>query len=114
MKIFFGKYTGEDIERLPSSYLIWLIEECDKTEFTLSIACKKELSQRLKLEWSSPDNLTKNVQNSLLNAQDRMVFLEQLLCMSIVSKGNPVIIEKYYNNKKLLDQHIQLIKLFNE
>ena len=54
MRIFFGKHSGKDTSELDSGYLLWIIEKYEKANWTLIQECKKELSERLKLEWTYP------------------------------------------------------------
>lgn len=42
----------KDISEVPSSFLIWIIEEYAKADWALINACKQELAARLKLDWT--------------------------------------------------------------
>lgn len=55
MKVLFGsKHYGKDISEVPSGFLVWCIEEYANADWLLIQECKKELSYRLKLEWTYP------------------------------------------------------------
>lgn len=121
MKILFGnKYYGQDTSEVPSSFLIWVIEEYERAEWLLTSACKEELSARLKLDWSAlnereQDLIAQAAMSNSLNTKllKRVDQLEKLLCMSISCKGNPYTLEMYLQNPELLEQNIKLIKQLN-
>src|SRR5690348_7461465 len=46
MKISFGKYRGQEISDLPSSYLEWLLEENVAIGPSLRIEAKEEIARR--------------------------------------------------------------------
>jgi hypothetical protein len=50
----FGKYRGQDIRRVPSSYLIWILEEVARLSPAQKTALKSEIGARLGLTPSSP------------------------------------------------------------
>lgn len=55
MKILFGtEFYGKDISEVPSSFLLWIIEKYEAADWLLIQACKKEFSERLKIEWTQP------------------------------------------------------------
>lgn len=82
MLIFFTKdHYGKDTSELPSSLLVWIIEH--KEDWVLVEACKKELSERLKLDWQPVDiNLKK--QNEYLKS--KITFLEKIMFVFGIGK----------------------------
>ena len=114
MKILFGtKFFGQDTIEVPSGFLVWIIEEYDKADWTLVQACKKELAARLKIDWSEirvEISEVKKISKRLKQAEDKIELLEKILLMSIFNKGNRIAIDGYLCNPSLLNQHINFIK----
>ncbi len=48
MQIPFGKYTGLEIEEIPSSYLKWLAENCDDDEIVEEAETEYEWRERFR------------------------------------------------------------------
>jgi len=49
MKILFGKHIGKDLSDLPSSYLVFLIEENENTNYVIKEECKRIIFSRLNI-----------------------------------------------------------------
>ncbi len=49
MKIFFGKHIGKELSDLPSSYLIFLVEENEDTNYVIKEECKRIIFSRLNI-----------------------------------------------------------------
>jgi len=115
MKIYFGKYPGLDTSEIPSGYLVWIMEEYDKCDLPLREACKKELSHRLSLDFSS--HIERDLYAHMKEVQrlhNRVAHLESLLCMCSFWGIRRYIIEKYINNPQLLNSDIKLISQANQ
>lgn len=106
MLIFFTKeHYGKDHKELPSSLLVWIIEQ--NKEWLLVNECKKELSERLKLDWqpsTDKDNEIKKlkVKNSQLeNKIDMMAKFLHIFGVEYVDT------DKYYKYPQLLQEDWQ-------
>lgn len=66
MKILFGTTNyGRDTSEVDSGYLVWIIEQYDKADWTLVNACKKELSARLNLSWEPKSDEQRDLETAL-------------------------------------------------
>lgn len=106
-RLLFGKHIGKPITEVPSGYLVWIVEDYDGADWLLIDACKAELSARLKLDWSPPDPLQHQLDRLTTDHQ----FLADLLFMSQICKGNPIILESYIHNPALLYEELKLLRL---
>jgi len=109
MIIYFGKYAGQELESLPSSYLCWLVEECDFTESLVREASKKELVRRLSLDWELPKekNYIAHLEKELSEASKLVIFYCRVLRLF---RFNFLIAQKYFMNPELLDADNESIK----
>lgn len=118
MKILFGqKYYGKDTSEVPSGFLVWIIEEFQRADWSLINACKQELACRMKLDWEPPtqqeDLLQKEVdqlRKKLEAATREQEFLLDTVMMSIQCKGNRYILEGYLNNRPYMESIMRQIK----
>lgn len=55
-----GKHRGKSLSDVPGSYLFWVLEECDKVQWTLRSAIEEELASRLpqQVAYTPPPPLT--------------------------------------------------------
>lgn len=116
MKILFGKHYGKDVSELESSYLLFVIES-DFADWTLTQACKKELSARLKLDWTPKSDEQRDLEAALKQSTkqvDKLMkekdFLFDVLMMSVQCGGNYYTIEGYLNNPGYMYARIRQIK----
>ena len=118
MKILFGKeHYGKNVSEVPSGFLVWIIEQYDKADWSLVDACKAELLGRLKVSWEppTPPEITLRRQVSklekiVLEQKAQLDILEKCIIMATVFKANRIAVDGYLGNPKLLDSHIHLIK----
>jgi len=108
MIIYFGKHAGKEVESLPSSYLCWLVEECDFTEQLVREASKQELVRRLSLDWKLTNETLylAHVQKELNEASKLVLFYCRVLKLF---RFNFLIAQKYFLNPNLLDADIESI-----
>jgi len=116
MKIFFGKYAGQEIEKLESSYLLWLIEGCESAEFLTKQAVKMELSRRLSLDWDPiPEYIRAELSEARLSKAEiaRLIaeneLFKKIIILSTYCKGNDIVLASYLNNSALLNDHLEMI-----
>lgn len=122
MKILFGqKYYGKNIEEVPSGFLVWIIEEYEKADWSLINAAKAELAHRLKLDWTPPTDQEKQLERRLHAAEAKLTasirernHLLNVVMMSVQCKGNPYTIESYLHSPGLLYSTMNQIKDANE
>ena len=50
MKILYGKHIGKELTDVPTSYLIFLIEENEDTNFVIKEECKRIIFSRLNIQ----------------------------------------------------------------
>lgn len=117
MKILFGNaHYGKDTSECPSGFLIWIIEEYDKADWSLVNACKKELATRLKLDWVEPDpnnNLMDVITNQKVEIRQLKAEAKRLLEGKIMFEKiawvygvEPIDFERYAYTSALLDSEI--------
>lgn len=103
MLIFFTKeYYGKDTKELPSSLLVWIIEQ--NKEWLLVNECKKELSERLKLDWqpsTDNDNEIKKLKSKNSQLQNKIDMMAKFLHIFGVEHYDT---DKYYEYPKLLEE----------
>jgi len=109
MIIYFGKHAGKEVESLPSSYLCFLIEDCEWTEQLVREASKQELVRRLSLDWKLSNETLHlaHVQKELNEASKLAIFYRKVLRLYTF---NSLIAEKYFLNPQLLEADIESIK----
>lgn len=114
MKLLFGqKYYGKDTSEVPSGFLVWIIEEYDKAEWSLINACKTELSARMKLDWTPPTDKDRTIQRlttELDTLRATNTILLDTVYMASIYRGNPYMIESFLASPKLMYDTIRNIK----
>ena len=121
MKILFGeKYYGKDTSEVPSGFLVWLIEEYDKADWTLIDAAKQELAARLKIDWSPKSDHQQDLETALaLSTKQVEKLLKErdhlfdVVMMSIQCRGNYYTVEGYLNDPKYMYSIMKMIKDVN-
>ena len=104
MLIFFTKkHYGKDTSEVPSSLRIWIIESYDKADWTLIQECKKELSERLKLDFVPPQPPpgTDHLLKQLKAADNKIDMMAKFLHIFGVDYHDT---DKYYKYPSLLEQ----------
>lgn len=97
MIIFFTKdHYGKDTSELPSSLLVWIIEH--KDDWALVQECKKELSERLKLDWQPVDTNLKK-ENEYLKS--KITFIEKIMFVFGISHWDT---DKYCHSPQWLEE----------
>ena len=112
-RIFFGKHIGKKLSELDSGYLIWVIEHYDKADWLLINECKKELSERLKLDWEMPTYKEKELRDQVAALSETVTTLENALFLSMFQKGNPLQIEQNLRDPLYAKEIISLIRQVN-
>jgi len=111
MKIYFGKYAGKSVIDLPSGYLVWILESYENCDQPLRVACQAELSDRLKLDFTSQTEveLTK-IKHDIDTLKTESSLLKDAIA---ISKGNSIILEGYLQNPDMLQDDLDLIARLN-
>lgn len=109
---------GKDTAELPSGYLVWILESYTDCDFNLREACKLELSERLSIDFTPAHPMDSDriaqLQKELNSSETERAHFRDLICMAIICKGNPLIIEMYANNKPLMMQNLKIIREVNK
>ena len=110
-KILFGKkYFNHEITTVPSGFLVWCIESYDNADWMLINECKKELSARLKLDWTEPEPEVPILRRKLKAAESRIEHLENVIVISTMCGGNWMRVEAMINSPELVNEFLNLNK----
>lgn len=111
MKILFGtKYFKKDTSEVPSSFLIWVIEEYEGADTVIVMACKEELVERLKLNLNpSEAELDLRAEVRTLRKENRRllsgkIFFEKICWIFGIEEPDYMY---YFRSQNLLDQDIE-------
>ncbi len=66
MKILYGKHIGKELSDLPTSYLVFLIEENENTNYVIKEECKRIIFSRLNI------NIEDDTKQFYFNEYDKM------------------------------------------
>ena len=101
-RIFFGKYIGQPISEIPSSYLCWVLESYSDCDHSLRTACKAELAHRLSLDFTPTSNRESELQKQLLICENQFLHYQRICIISQFTQ-NPIRLQGYESNPKMLE-----------
>lgn len=103
MLIFFTKdHYGKDTKELPSSLLVWIIEH--KEDWVLIQECKKELSERLKLDWQPQTDKDAEVKKLKVKNSKLEKKIDMMAKFLHIFGVEYIDTDKYYKHPQLLKE----------